>query len=246
MVKRLRRLVLLACAVISASAAANNAFVGDWKLNPSKSTLTDKMTVESAGGNKYTFNFGGGPETIVIDGTDQPSPLYGGDALSVAVEGDTWKVVRKSKGRTIISAIWSVSKDGGTLTDHFTGFGGDGSRYELIYTYKRKAAGLGFAGTWVSTSEEAVNFVLGLQIRPFEENGLSIIDSTSQVMGSMNFAASSVRRLDEHTLELMRKKSDGELSDFLQLKLSSDLKTLTITPHSAAGDEPHILAFDRV
>jgi len=245
MLKSLRRLVLLACAVISISAAANNPFVGDWKLNPSKSTLTDKMTVESVGGNKYTFNFGGGPETIVVDGTDQPTHLYGGDALSVAIEGDTWKVTRKSKGRTIISANWSVSKDGGTLTDHFTGFNADGSRYELIYTYERKAAGSGFAGTWVSTNEEAVNFVLLLQIRAFEENGLSIIDTTSQIIGNMNFAGSAVRRLDERTLELMRKRSDGELADFLQLKVSSDLKTLIITPHSAAGDEPHILAFDR-
>jgi hypothetical protein len=245
MIKRTLGLVLLACVAISAFAAANNPFVGDWKLNPSKSTRTDKMTVESAGGNTYTFNFGGGPETLVVDGTDQPTVLYGGGTLSVAIEGDTWKVVRKSNGRTIISAIWSVSRDGSTLTDHYTGFNAAGSPRNLIYTYKRESAGSGFAGTWVSTSEEAVDFVLGLEVRPFEENGLSIIDPSSQIMGNMNFAASLVRRLDEHTLELMRKKSDGGVSDFLHLKLSADLKTLTITPHSAAGVEPHILAFDR-
>jgi predicted methyltransferase len=238
-------LVLLACLAISTSAAANNPFVGDWKLDPSKSTRTDKMTVESVGDSKYTFNFGGGSETIVVDGTDQPTVLYGGGTLSVAIEGDTWKVVRKSNGRTIISAIWSVSRDGSTLTDHYTGFNAGGSPYNLIYTYERKAAGSGFAGTWVSTSEEAVDFVLGLQLRPFEENGLSIIDPSSQIMGDMNFAAPLVRRRDEHTLDLMRKKSDGGLSDFLHLELSSDLKTLTITPRSAAGVEPHILAFDR-
>src|SRR3954466_2010928 len=98
MIKRTLGLVLLACLATSASAAANNPFVGDWKLNPSKSTLTDKMTVESVGGSKYIFNFGGGPETIVVDGTDQPTVLYGGGTLSVAIEGDTWKVVRKSNG----------------------------------------------------------------------------------------------------------------------------------------------------
>jgi hypothetical protein len=245
MIKRTLGLVLLACVAISAFAAANNPFVGDWKLNPSKSTRTDKMTVESVGGNRYTFNFGGGPETLVVDGTDHPTVLYGGGTLSVAIEGETWKVVRKSSGRTIISAIWSVSRDGDTLTDHYTGFNAAGSPYNLIYKYKRMSAGSGFAGTWVSTSEEAVDFVLGLQVRPFEENGLAIIDPSSQIMGNMNFAASLVRRLDEHTLELMRKKSDGGVSDFLHLKLSADLKTLTITPHSAAGVEPHILAFDR-
>jgi hypothetical protein len=245
MFKRSLQLLLFACLVIAASWAANHQFVGDWKLNPSKSNLTDQMKVESVGGNKYTFNFGGGPETIVVDGTDQPSPVYRGDILSVAIEGDTWKVIRKRNGRTIISAIWSLSKDDSTLTDHFTGFNADGSPYNLNYVYKRKAGGSGFAGTWVSTSVEAVNFVAILQIRPYEEDGLSIIDASSQVTGNMKFAASSVRRPDEHTLELMRKKSDGALSDFLQLKLSSDLKTLTITPHSATGDEPHIIVFDR-
>jgi hypothetical protein len=244
MFKRSLQLLLFAYLVVAASMAANTPFVGDWKLNPSKSKLPDQMKVESAGGNKYTFNFGGGPETILVDGTDQPSPLYG-STLSVAIEGGTWKVIRKKNGRTIISAIWSLSKDGSTLTDHFTGFNADGSAYNLNYVYKRKEGGPGFAGTWVSISEEAVNFVYVLQVRRYEEDGLSIIDASSQLTGNMEFAASSVRRLDEHTLELMRKKSNGELSDFLQLKLSTDLKTLTITPHSAAGDEPHILVFER-
>lgn len=245
MFRRSLQLLLFACLVTAACSAANNPFVGDWKLNPAKSTLTDRMKVESVGGNKYTFDFGGGPETIVIDGTDQPSRLYGGDTLSVAIAGDTWKVVRKRNGRTMISAIWSLSKEGNTLTDHFTSFNADGSPYNLNYLYKRTAGGSGFAGTWVSMSVEAVNFIVLLQLQPYEEDGLSIIDASSQLTGNMNFAASSLRRLDEHTVELMRKKSDGELSDFLQLKLSADLKTMTITPHSAAGDEPHVLVFER-
>lgn len=228
-----------------ASAAEHDPFTGDWKLNLSRSVLTDKMIVESAGGNKYTFNFGGGGETIVVDGTDQPTPLYGGGTLSVGSEGDTWKVVRKSKGRTLLSAIWRVSKDGSTLTDRYTGFNAAGTPYNLLYTYKRTAPGTGFAGTWVSTSEKAVDFVLGIQVRPFQGNGLSILDPSSQLMGDMNFASPLVRRLDERTLQLMRKKSDGEVSDFLRVELSPDRKSLTITPRSVAGAEQHVFAFDR-
>lgn len=245
MFKRSLKLLLFPCLAIAASWAANNPFIGDWKLNPSKSNLTDRMKVESVGGNKYVFDFGGGPETIVVDGTDQRSQLYGGDTLSVAVANDTWKVVRKRNGRTMVSGIWSLSKDGNTLADHFTGFNADGSPYNLNYVYKRTAGGSGFAGTWVSTSVDAVNFVLLIQLQPYEEDGLSILDASSQLTGNMKFAASSLHRLDEHTLELMRKKGDGELSEFLQLKLSSDLKSLTVTPHSAAGDEPHTLVFER-
>jgi hypothetical protein len=61
----------------------------------------------------------------------------------------------------------------------------------------------------------------------------------------MDFAAPLVRRPDAHTVEFLRKKADGELSDFLRLELSPDLKSLTITPHSVAGVEQHVFAFDR-
>jgi hypothetical protein len=82
------------------------------------------------GANKYAFNFGGGPETIVVDGTDQPGGF--GTTLSVAAEGpDAWKVIRKKDGRMLISATWNLSQDGSTLTDHYTGFNPDGSTSKL-------------------------------------------------------------------------------------------------------------------
>jgi hypothetical protein len=55
------------------------------------------------------------------------------------------------------------------------------------------------------------------------------------------FAASSLRRLDEHTLEVTDKKSDGKVYDTQQIKLSSDLKVLTISIHTAGRDEPEHL-----
>jgi hypothetical protein len=125
------------------------------------------------------------------------------------------------------------------------------------YVYQRKGQGSGFAGTWVSTSE-VVKFVYVLHIRPYEEDGLSII--SSQLTRNMKqdgkdypniganaavAATSSVRRLDEHTLELTDKKSNGKVYDTQQFKLSSDLKALTITIHTAGRDEPNILVFER-
>ena len=246
MIKRILGLLSFACLALSASAAANDPFVGDWKLNSSRSTIKDTMKVESNGGNKYTFDFGGGPEAIAVDGSDQPSNLYGGSSLSVAIKGDTWTVVRKANGRPMLSATWSLSADGKTLTDRYTGFGDDGSRYDIVYTFERKTAGSGFTGTWVGTSEEAVNFFLGLKLRPFETDGLSIIDPSSQILGSRNYAAPLVRKVDERTLDLMRKKDDGETTVALQLKLSPDSRTLTLGPAPTAGKEPRFLAFDRV
>jgi hypothetical protein len=165
--------------------AANPTFVGDWKLDPSKSKLTDVMKVESVGTNRYAFNFGSGPETIVVDGTDQPGSFA--STLSVAAEGpDTWKVMRKRNGHMIVSATWNLSEDGSTLTDHFTGFNPNGSTYTLDYVYKRKAGGSGFEGEWVSTSE-TVNSVVLMRVRPYEGDGLSFIDPSAQVTRNVKF-----------------------------------------------------------
>ena len=258
MFKRTFQLLLFSCLVRCALWAADNPFVGDWKLNPSMSKMTDIMKVESVGANKYAFNFGGDPETIMIDGTDQPG--ISGTTLAVSVEGpDVWKVVRKKDGHLLITANWKLSKDGNTLTDNYHQISPDGSVSSVDYVYQRKGGGSGFAGTWVSSSV-AVNFVYILQIRPYQEDGLSIIDSSSQLTRNLKLdgkdypntganasiiPASSLRSVDERTLELTDKKSNGKVYSDQQIKLSSDLKTLTMTPQNSNRDKPNLLVFER-
>ena len=259
MFQRSFQLLLVACLATGALRAANDPFVGDWKLNPSQSTLTDVMKVESLGVNKYAFDFvgDGSAETIVVDGTDQPGNF--GTTLSVRVEGpDTWELVRKKDGRMLITASWKLSKDGNTLTDNFTGIEPKGSTYNLSYVYKRTARGSGFAGTWVSTSE-TVNSVFVLQVRPWEGDGISFIDPSEEQTTNVKFdgkdypnlgpnvppgAVSSIRRVNERTLE-MTDKINGKIMDTQQIELSSDLKTLTMTVHTVGRSEPNILVFER-
>jgi hypothetical protein len=237
--------------------AADDPFVGEWKLIPSKSKLTDQMKVASVAGNKYGFDFGGGPETIAADGTDQPAGF--GTTLSVAVEGpDSWKVVRKKEGRVLITANWQLSKDGNTLTDDYTEIGTNGSSSNVKYVYKRTAGTSGFAGTWESTSE-TVNSVFVVKVQPYEGNGLSFINSSEEVTKNVKFDGkdypnvgpnvpagfvSSARRVNQHTLEVTD-KFNGKVADTQEIKLSSDDKTLTMTVHAAGRTEPNILVFER-
>ena len=257
MFKRTFELLLVACLGTGALCAANDPFVGEWKLNPARSKLTAQMKVESVGANKYVFDFGGGSETIVVDGADQPGNF--GSTLSVTVEGPgTWKVIRKKDGRMLITATWKLSKDGDTLTDDFTGIEPNGSTFNLNYVYKRTAGSSGFAGTWESTSE-TVNSVFVLQVRPYEGDGLSFIDPSEEETKNVKFdgkdypnlgpnvapgSASSVRRVNERTLE-MTDKIDGKVMDAQQIELSSDLQTLTMTVHTVGRSEPNILVFER-
>jgi hypothetical protein len=171
MLHRISCFVLFACLIAGVASAANDPFVGEWKLNPSKSTLIDVMKVESAGGNKYVFDLGGGPETLMVDGTDQPG--VGGTMLSVTAEGaDSWKVVRKKEGRMLLTANWTLSKDGKTLSDDFTTIGPDGNRSNTKFVYQRTAGTSGFAGTWESRNNATMNFAFVLKVEPYEGDGL--------------------------------------------------------------------------
>ncbi|HET9407519.1 MAG TPA: hypothetical protein VFO39_09800 [Candidatus Sulfotelmatobacter sp.] len=236
--------------------AADNPFVGDWKLNPAKSKLTDEMKVTSVEKNKYAFDFGGGkPETIVVDGTDQPGGF--GTTLSVSREGpNSWKVIRKKDGHVLVRANWTLSQDQNTLKDEFTLIRANGSPSTVNYIYTRRHTGSGFAGDWVSTSE-TVTSVFVLKIRPYEADGLSIIDPSGLVTKNVNFdgkdyptkspiagSTSSARRLNELTLEITD-NVNGKASRTDEIQLSSDRKTLTRTFRVEGNSEPTIMVFER-
>jgi len=258
MFKRISQLLLLACLVTSALWAANDPFVGEWKLNPSKSSkIIDQMKVESVAGNKYSFDFGGGTETIAADGTDQPG--YGGTTLSVTVEAsDSWKIVRKKDGRLLINGNWKVSKDGKTLMDDYTEFDPNGSPSNQKFVYKRTAGTSGFAGTWENTTGEMISAFV-MKVQPYEGDGLSFIDSSDGVTRNVKFdgkdypnvganvppgSTSSVRRVNEHTLEVTG-KVNGKAGTTREIELSSDGKTLTMTLHIPGRTEPIVLVFER-
>jgi len=248
MVSRVFLLLLIVCLTASPLWAETNPFVGQWKLTK----LTDQMDVTKVGANKYAFDFGGGVETIVVDGTQQPAS--GGTTLSVAADGSNWKVIRKKGSRVLLTAIWRLSDDGNSLNDDFTSFNQDGSPSTVKYVYARRAAGSGFTGTWVSTAAAVTSGTM-LQVRVYDRNGLSfVIPSAGQTL-NMNFdgkdhhvagtdSASSARRLNARSVEMIR-KSNGKVTQTRQIDISPDLKTLRMTVHIAGKAEPYVYVFER-
>jgi|SRR5580698_1236720 hypothetical protein len=84
MLNRNFRWLLVPCLVAGTAWAANDPFVGKWKVDPSKSKLNDEMTMEAAGANKYAITFAPGfVDTIVADGSDQPA--LSGTTLTITV-----------------------------------------------------------------------------------------------------------------------------------------------------------------
>ncbi len=261
----------MACLTTGTLWAANDSFVGTWKVNPGKSTLTDEMTVETAGANRYKLTFEPGfVDTIVADGSDQPA--VGGTTFSITVKSpNNWTVVRKKDGRILLSADWTLSADGRTLNDAFTQYlpSGttlfsqplpDGSTLFLPYVYERTAGDSGFLGTWDSESAK-VKAGMELQIQADEGAGLSFKRSDEELVKKITFdgndypdldpkggdkgTAHSGRRVDERSLEITY-KSKGEITGTLRVELSADLKALTMTERLVGQRRPKsILVFDR-
>jgi hypothetical protein len=260
MFKLTLKILLVTCLAASAAwAAVESPFIGEWKLDSSRSRMPDEMKVESKGGNKYAFDFGGGVETIVADGTDQ-SALYG-TLLSAKVESaDTWIVARKKDGRLLLRATWKLSADGSTLTDYYREFESDGSTpsVSMDYVYKRTgASGSGFAADWRSF-KETINTPYLIEVKPFQGDGLAITNTLQRMTRNVKFDGkdlphegpnaasgdtSSIQQQDERTL-VLTDKSKGKLTATQEIRLSPDRKTLTITI-GPGGDRQTVMVFER-
>jgi hypothetical protein len=150
-----------------------------------------------------------------------------------------------------------LSKDGGTLNDHFTAARPNGDSTSLDYVYKRTGGGAGFPGTWVSSSEQ-MNSVVVLKIRAWEGDGLSFISqggggTKNLMLDGKDYAnkgavvdglTASARRVDERTLE-MTDKISGKVTDTQEISVSVDGKMLKITMHIPGRSEPDVRVFER-
>lgn len=257
MFDRIFAFLTVVCVAASMAAAAQSPFVGEWQLDPLRSRMPDEMKVEREGGNTYAFDFGGGAETIVVDGSDQPG--QGGTLLSVKAEApDTWIVARKKDNRLLLRATWKLSNDGSTLTDYYREFESDGSTLSMDYVYQRTGGGSGFAADWQSI-RETMNSPFLIRVTEFQGDGLSFITPSEHKTKNLKFdgkdysnegpnaqrsAASSIRRVDERTL-VITDKVGGKVTATEDIALSADLKTLTITVHIVGRDQPNVLVFER-
>lgn len=219
--------------------------------------MPDEMKVQNKGGNKYAFDFGGGAETITVDGSDQPGT--GGTSLSVKAEApDTWIVQRKKDGRLLLKATWKLSDDGSTLTDYYREFESDGSTFSMDYVYQRTGGGSGFAADWQSI-KETMNTPFSIQVKEFQNDGLSFITPSEQKTKNVKFdgndypnegpnvrrgASSSMRRVNERTL-VITDKANGKVTATEEIGLSADLRSLTITVHIPGRDKPNVMTFER-
>src|SRR5712691_13066499 len=133
----------------SASAlAADDSFVGKWKLNPDKSQFNGlQYKIEDAGGGQYRFIFGDDVETLTLDGKGHLTKY--GDTWSIKTTGPSgWESITKRDGKVTQKSKWTISEDGQTFIWNDENMRPDGSTGRTEVTFKRTGGTSGLAGTW--------------------------------------------------------------------------------------------------
>jgi hypothetical protein len=150
------RKLLLASALLVLPAlsvyAADNPWVGTWKLDLAKSNFTgDTFTYTQA--EKGLFHFSDGSAISYdfgIDGKEYPTPL-GYTDIWTAGGNNSWDTVVKLKGTIVDNVHRQLSADGKTLTITETGTKPDGSSFHDEEVYNRVGKGQGLIGKWKSS-----------------------------------------------------------------------------------------------
>ena len=151
--------LLLACALLvlpsCATFAAENPWVGTWKLDPSKGHLVGDTfdysnapngLIHYSDGSTASYDFG-------LDGKEYKS--WGNQTTAWTATGtNTWNSVVKQDGVVIYETRRELSADGKTLTITTTSNKPDGSPSNDVTVYTRIGSGTGLIGKWRSTKVE--------------------------------------------------------------------------------------------
>lgn len=156
------------------AAAAQNPFVGTWKLNQEKSALAgDTMKFNPAAGESYELVAGGTAYSFRINGNNYR--MADGDlAVWKQIDASTWTTdYRKADGKPLATDTWKLSADYKTLTVITTGTNPDGKSFRDTAVYLRTAGTTGLLGAWKST-EVKLSTPHELVIAAYGLDGLSI------------------------------------------------------------------------
>lgn len=238
--------------------AANDSFVGKWKMNPDKSQFNGlQYKIEKAGDNKYRFAFGDDVETVGVDGKDYPTKY--GNTWAISEAGpNVWKFTQKRNGKVTANATWTVSNDGKTFTSVDETMRPDGSTAHSETKLKRTGGKSGFVGTWESTKVK-ISTPTMIEIAPWSGDGYSLMNPNFKERANFKLDGKDYPdkgpRVAKGTTISAKKTGDGKLELTYKLKgkmteidhwqLSSNGKVLTNTINFSGVSKPETDVYER-
>jgi hypothetical protein len=240
-----RAIAVASFSISSIAAATPDAFVGRWLWVPEVKGLN--MEITSTATNRYDFHYmDGETEHVVADGQFHKGELSGGEQVSFQKTGDSewtmkYKFDQPNPARG--TSIFTLSKDGTTLTEKEERISakGDQHRSEAVLTRSKPADGI--VGEWAFknyVSKEGPEATI--TITSAAPNQMTLANSdTKDVLAFASLDgkiykesgptastadAYSVKLVDDHTLLFDRYKQD-KLQESGKWTVSANGKTLT-------------------
>jgi hypothetical protein len=166
--------------------AADNPFIGKWKLDPSKSDFSgETIKYEDAGNGSIRFSVGEESFTFTTDGKQHPGPF--GEIVSVRQQGaNAWEETTHLRGKLLDTSTITTSDDGKTLTEVTKGTRPDGSSFENTTTYERVGTGSGLIGDWKSKGEQQSSPAI-IEFEANGPNGLAFVLPASKARCDVKF-----------------------------------------------------------
>jgi hypothetical protein len=244
--------------VAAGTAAAQNPFVGTWKLNQEKSQLTgDTLKFGPAAGEAIELKAGGITYSFRADGNPYALPS-GNVAIWRQTSPDIWTTeYRKTDGKLMSSDNWKLSSDQNNLTVTTSGVKANGDLYTDTEEYVRTAGTSGLMGAWKSTSIK-LSSPNELTIQESGLDGLILKIAAMKATAVTNFDGKEVAvegpdvptglrlaltRTGPYKFRIVQ-KLNGSLLDSSEYTVSTDGQTMTAVG-GAPGDPPSTTVWEK-
>ena len=253
----LRRFALLVIFVFAAT-AADDPFIGTWKLDLAKSKISGQtIEIQETGSGSYVFKEDAHSDEIFADGLDHLTHF--GDTMAITRQSTDTLIVLYKRGNVVtLNTVWKVAADGQTMTYTATGTRPNGLRFTNQMKLRRKTGTSGFSGVWESFDVE-LSSPREIYIEPWSGTGQLITYPGRKQSVRMKFddkrypengptvaadSTSSGHRIDAHTIEITERIKD-KIIETAKATISADGQTQTIVVTEPGDPKPVVLVYSR-
>jgi hypothetical protein len=249
---------MVAALVAASAAAADNPFLGTWKLNAAKSKFTGTTTTfEQTPSGDIRATDGLLSYTFKTDGREYDAPL-GRKITWTQADDKTWTSITKQDGNTIVTSTRTISPDGKTMNVVSKGTKPNGEAFEDTTVFERVSGGSGLIGKW-RTKSVKIGSPNTFSFEPNGEDGmiLKIVEMNATCAAKFDgkdYAATgptvpanftlAVQRKGPRSFELTQKQNGKPLFQST-FTVSADGKTMTSKGSPVGVKEETTAVYDR-
>lgn len=258
--KRLVFISAVLCVIAGAQlSAAENPWVGTWKLNPARSRFTgETISYERLTSGEWKATRAGMSYTFRMDGKQHPS-LFGRQETWKQASDRNWESTTKSSaGTTLVTQHHEIAPDNKTMKVTSQGTTPSGEKFNDVSWYNRESGKTGLAGKWKSQKVQ-ISAPTVLEIKQHGSNGMTIMLPAYKASVDVIFDGTdakptgptvppgltfSAKKLDNHSFEF-DEKNEGKPVFKIVYEVSPDGKTMTETATPVGVNETTVAVFER-